>query len=129
MVERGEWLTWRTTAEVTSEKLRSGYGISQQYISHKQMPKLYTSHFLLYGLPLRTCHPSIWQVIKHPVNNSFIVCFLSHINISKTAPVMSSETGFGNAKVSFSCNERIVLKLHVHTHVITDSLRFKKRSW
>lgn len=32
--------TCRTTADVTSEKLRSGYGISQQYISHKQMPKL-----------------------------------------------------------------------------------------
>jgi hypothetical protein len=30
--------------------------MSQQYISHKQMPKLYTSHFLLYGLPLRTCN-------------------------------------------------------------------------
>jgi len=39
--------TWRTTAEVTSEKLRSGYGMSQQYISHRQIPKLYTSHFLL----------------------------------------------------------------------------------
>ena len=39
--------TWRTTADVISEKLRSGYGMSQQYISHKQMPKLYTSHFLL----------------------------------------------------------------------------------
>lgn len=47
--------TCRTTADVTSEKVRSGYGMSQQYISHKQMPKLYTSHFLLYGLPLRTC--------------------------------------------------------------------------
>lgn len=50
--------TCRTTADVTSEKLRSGYGISQQYISHKQMPKLQTSHFLLYGLPLRTCQIS-----------------------------------------------------------------------
>lgn len=39
--------TWRTTAEVISEKLRSGYGMSQQYVSHKQIPKLYTSHFLL----------------------------------------------------------------------------------
>jgi hypothetical protein len=30
----------RTTADVTSEKLKSGYGISQQYISHKHIPKL-----------------------------------------------------------------------------------------
>lgn len=59
--------TWRTTADVTSEKLRSGYGMSQQYISHKQIPKLYTSHFLLYGLPFRTCnfHPlkSHWKYL------------------------------------------------------------------
>lgn len=32
--------TCRTTADVISEKLRSGYGMSQQYISHRQMPKL-----------------------------------------------------------------------------------------
>jgi len=40
MLETRCFFTCRTTADVTSEKLKSGYGISQQYISHKHIPKL-----------------------------------------------------------------------------------------
>ncbi|BAU01044.1 hypothetical protein VIGAN_11019800 [Vigna angularis var. angularis] len=39
--------------------------MSQQYISHKHMPKLYTSHFLLYGLPFRTCSISSGKIFIH----------------------------------------------------------------
>ncbi|XP_068307242.1 uncharacterized protein [Pyrus communis] len=36
--------TWQSTTNITSKKAISTYGMSQQYIFHKQMVKLHTSH-------------------------------------------------------------------------------------
>lgn len=96
---------WRTTADVTSEKLRSGYGISQQYISHKHMPKLYTSHFLLYGLPLRTC--SIQDKLDACMFKIWKAIRLS--TLSKAKP--STENGKHQSTLKLTIISRLIQKL------------------